>query len=146
MGLKTSKEFGGPVVLETEVLGSKALKESAGGKVRLTRVLSLEVVHELDDATKASGISKVHGSSSVDRPAVAIDPDDINVRGASGDALLEDLEALVDEGQHAAPEDLVVRDGSLDDLGLSSTLLDDRCHLRIFDSLSGALLVLVPAL
>src|SRR5215212_11315025 len=51
-----------------------------------------------------------HRTAAIDRPAIAVDPDDIDVGGANGDALLQDLRALVDHGIDAALQDLLVRD------------------------------------
>ena len=50
------------------------------------------------------------GPPRIDRPAIAVDPDDIDVGGALRLALLQDLRALVDHRIEAALEDLLVGD------------------------------------
>src|SRR5215218_5837153 len=59
------------------------------------RFLAPEAV---DDGGKPFGISPEHRPAAIDRPAVAEDPDDIDVGSSLRHAFLEDFRALVDHG------------------------------------------------
>mmetsp|Transcript_48779 Transcript_48779/g.130929 ORF Transcript_48779/g.130929 Transcript_48779/m.130929 type:complete len:400 (-) Transcript_48779:383-1582(-) len=72
-----------------------------------------------------------HGTALRRREAVAEDVDDVDVRGALGEALLQDPEALVDEGEEQALDDLLIGDlASLVTLGLTD-LRDLRDDLGV---------------
>src|SRR3569832_802103 len=62
----------------------------------------LEVVHPLGDHGRPNQVRPEHRPAAIDRPAVAVDPDDIDVRGAKRDAFLQDLRPLVDHRIEAA--------------------------------------------
>mmetsp|Transcript_130660 Transcript_130660/g.419028 ORF Transcript_130660/g.419028 Transcript_130660/m.419028 type:complete len:342 (+) Transcript_130660:390-1415(+) len=72
-----------------------------------------------------------HGTALRRREAVAEDVDDVDIRGALGEALLQDSEALVDEGEEQALDDLLIGDlASLVALGLTD-LRDLRDDLGV---------------
>src|SRR5690606_39773994 len=66
-----------------------------------------------------------HRTAPVDRPAVTVDPDDVDVRGPDRDAFLEDLGALVDHREDAALEDLLLGDLARLLAGLGHEVADD---------------------
>src|SRR6185295_18938938 len=86
-----------------------------------------------------------HGAAPMNREAVAIDVDDVDVRGAEREALLEDPRPLVDEGVDAALEDFLVGDGAALDSPLLRGLGDERLDLGIGLRRAAALLVAIPA-
>src|SRR5262249_50650563 len=72
-----------------------------------------------------------HRAAPVHRPAVTVDPDDIDVARPDGDLLLENLGALVHQRVEQALEDLLVRDGAARDAELSRALGDNLLDLGI---------------
>ena len=96
----------------------------------------------------------MHRAAAVDRPAVAVDPDDVDVGRPDRDALLQNLRALVDHRVEAALEDLVAADLALvDALGgaeVGDDLLDLRvgrrgAGFRVVDVVAAAVLLAAPA-
>ena len=69
-----------------------------------------------------------HGAAAIDRPAIAIDPDNIDVAGADRFAFFEDLEALIDHRIDAAFQDFIIRDVPAGVLGLLREFDDDVFH------------------
>src|SRR6185503_11797225 len=86
-----------------------------------------------------------HRAAAIDRPAVAVDPDHVDVERALGHAFFQDLGALVDHRIEAALEDLLVRDGAAGDAELLRGLLDDLLDLRVGDRRAVGQVVLVVA-
>src|SRR5476651_1124027 len=86
-----------------------------------------------------------HRAAAIDRPAVAVDPDDVDVERALGHLLLEDLGALVHHREQAALHDLLVGDGAAGDAELLRGLLDDLLDLGIGDRRAVGQIVLVVA-
>src|SRR3982751_5859351 len=63
-----------------------------------------------DDLVEALGIRPEHRAAAIDRPAVAVDPDDVDVGGALRHLFVEDFRALVDHGVKRPLDDLLVGD------------------------------------
>src|SRR5205814_5050361 len=84
----------------------------------------------LDDLAQPFGVGPEHRTAAIDRPAVAVDPHDIDVRRALGDALLEDFRALVDHRVERALDDLLIADLAPLDALLLREILDDLLDHR----------------
>src|SRR5438132_11082901 len=63
-----------------------------------------------DNPRQAGGIGPEHRSAGGGGPAIAVEPDDINVGGALRDPLFQDSRAFVDHGIEQPLQDLVVFD------------------------------------
>src|SRR4029434_6169859 len=81
------------------------------------------------------------GAPSRARPAVAIDPDHVDVAGPDRDLLFEDLGALVDHRIEQAGQALVLADLAAGDALLARDLDDDLLHVRIGNRSAVAFLV-----
>ncbi len=79
----------------------------------------------LQHLAKPLALGPEHRAAAIDRVAIAVDIDDVDVRGAQRDALVEDLGALVDQRQHGAVDDLVGADPAALVVLLAPLLLDD---------------------
>src|SRR5213594_4030584 len=86
-----------------------------------------------------------HRAAPVDRPAVAVDPDHVDVARADRELLLEDLRSLVHHRVEQALEDLLVRDRAALDRLLPGDLEDDLLDVGIGDRRAVAALVAVIA-
>src|SRR5690606_28570898 len=87
---------------------------------------ALAVLLELvDHGLETHGVGVEHRTAPVDRPAVTVDPDDVDVRGPDRDAFLKDLGALVDHREDAALEDLLLGDLARLLAGLGHEVADD---------------------
>src|SRR5262249_56727296 len=64
-------------------------------------LLPLPLEQPVPNRPQADLVRPAHRAASIDRPAVSVDPDDIDVAGADRELLLEDLGALV---HHAVQE------------------------------------------
>src|SRR3954468_15569303 len=82
-----------------------------------------------------------HRSAAPDRPAIAVDPDHVDVARPVGDALLEDARALVDHREDQALEDLLFVDRAALDAEPVRGVDDDLLDLRIGDRRARAALV-----
>src|SRR5881409_1265422 len=86
-----------------------------------------------------------HRAAPVDRPAVAVDPDHVDVARADRELLLEDLRSLVHHRVEQALEDLLVRDRAALDRLLPGDLEDNLLDVGIGDRRAVAALVAVIA-
>src|SRR5262249_4757668 len=77
----------------------------------------------------ADRVGPEHRAASIDRPAVAVDPDDVDVAGADGDLFLEDLGALVDHWIEQPLQDILVGDRPPLDAHLRGAVDDDLLHV-----------------
>src|SRR5262249_19030917 len=83
------------------------------------------------DIRKPDRVRIDHRAAAPDRPAVAIDPDDVDVPGPVGDALLEDARALVDHRVDHAFDDLLLVDRAPCDPEPARGFDDDRLDLGV---------------
>src|SRR4029079_10019976 len=67
-------------------------------------------LESIDDLAESDRVGPEHRAAAVDRPAVAIDPHDVDVGRALGDSFLEALPALVDHRVERPLDDLLVAD------------------------------------
>src|SRR5262249_61043571 len=103
---------------------SETVEQGCGRPERVPG-LFLESEHRVAKGVEADRVGPEHRAASIDRPAVAIDPDDIDVAGANGDLLLEDLGAFVDHRIEQALQDLLVGDRPTRDAHLRGDVDDD---------------------
>src|SRR4051794_7216937 len=82
-----------------------------------------------------------HRPAAPDRPAIAVDPDHVDVARPVGDALLEDARALVDHREDQALEDLLFVDRAALDAEPVRGVDDDLLDLRIGDPRAGPALL-----
>src|SRR5690606_1714226 len=97
----------------------------------------------LQDLVEANLVGPEHRSTPIDREAVAVNPDHVDIRRALSDAFLEDLGALVDHHVHAALEDFLLADLARGDALLLTELLDQAIDLGVGDGRAAAFLVAV---
>src|ERR1700736_653110 len=76
------------------------------------------------DFGDADAVGPVHQAAAVAREAKAVEPHHIDVAGAVGLALFEDLARLVDRGEEQPMEDLLVGEALLRDSELLRLFLD----------------------
>ena len=62
------------------------------------------------------------------REAVAVDPDQIDIAAALGDAFVEQLDAFVDQHEQAAVMDFLIADGAALDAQLAGDVLGQCDH------------------
>src|SRR5436305_8978150 len=97
-------------ILPGEALALRGLVEQELREAELglhPRFLAFEA---LDDLAEPLGIRPEHRPAAIDGPAVAIDPDDIDVGRTLGNAFLEDFRALVDHRVERPLDDFLVAD------------------------------------
>src|SRR5580704_3807712 len=100
---------------------SRVRKRPALRRQLLQQRRGLEIVAELglkflepgEHRLQSDRVGVEHRAAAIDRPAVAVDPDDVDVGGALGFTLFEDFRALVDHRIEAALEDFSVADLAL---------------------------------
>src|SRR5712692_10351626 len=85
----------------------------------------LPLLHPVADGLEPDLVRPEHRAAPVDRPAVAVDPDHVDVARADRELLLEDLRSLVHHRVEQALEDLLVRDRAALDGLLPGDLEDD---------------------
>src|SRR3990170_7388461 len=105
--------------------------EQRGGPPLVVAACALEREHPVADRLEPDLIGPEHRAAAVDRPAVAVDPDDVDIARANGDLLLEDLRALVHHRVEQPLEDLLVGDRATLEALLSGDLEDDLLDLRV---------------
>src|SRR5262249_23702929 len=98
------------------------------------------------DVLEADRIGPEHRAAAIDRPAITIEPDHVDVAWTCGDALVEDLRALVDHRIHHALEDLLVADVAALLAELLQGLLDQLLDMGTGQRRAGAAFILVIAL
>src|SRR5262249_13779920 len=67
--------------------------------------------------------------SAPQRKPIAVEVDDVDIRGAGGNALVQNLCSLVDQGIHQASDDLIIRDRTPRQLQ-RTRMLDDQLVYR----------------
>src|SRR4051812_30688375 len=82
----------------------------------------------IDDLLKTDAVGPEHRSAAVDWPAVAVDPDHVDIRGALRNALFQDLRALVDHRVERPLDDLLVADLPTFDALSAGEILNDLLH------------------
>mmetsp|Transcript_3296 Transcript_3296/g.9882 ORF Transcript_3296/g.9882 Transcript_3296/m.9882 type:complete len:237 (+) Transcript_3296:105-815(+) len=103
-----------------EVVDGKVLLVRRVALLRLGRV-DLQALQQLRQAHVVLGVE--HGAALGRGEAVAEDVDDVDVGRPRGEALVQDLEALVDQREEEALEDLLLAHGAgRDALGLADLL------------------------
>src|SRR3954468_4095663 len=98
------------------------------------------------DVLQADAIGPEHRATAVDRPAVTIEPDHIDIARPRRDAFIEDTSTLVHHRVHHALEDFVVTDGTALLAELLQGLVDHLLDIRIGQRRTRAAFVLVVAL
>src|SRR2546425_2360178 len=93
--------------------------------------LLLELEDLVAQGRQADRVGPEHRAAAVDRPAVAVHPDDVDVAGARRHLLLEDLGALVHHRIEQALEDLIVGDRPARDAHLGGDVHDDLLDVGI---------------
>src|SRR6056297_549934 len=118
------------VLVEGATLGGEAFEQwrqvPVGPAERVAVVI--DPVHDLGQADR---VGPVHRSATVDGPAVAVHPHHVDVAATDGDALVEDLRALVDHRVQQAFEHLLVGDLTLLDALADGEVLDQLDHVGI---------------
>src|ERR1700733_1552378 len=115
------------------VLGSRLRKRPAlrrqllqqGSRLKVVAELGLKLLEFGQNGLQSDCVGIEHRTAAIDRPAVAVDPDDVDVGRALGLALLEDFRALVDHRVDAALEDFGVADLALFNSLRFGELVDD---------------------
>src|SRR5256886_9651978 len=126
-------------------LGGEALEQ----RRRLQRgiVGLLGVIRQpVGDVLEADLVGIEHRAAAVDRPAIAIEPDYVDVARTRRDALFEDARTLVDHRVHHALQDFVVADDALLAAETLQGLVDQLFDLGIGQRRARAALILVVAL
>lgn len=97
-----------PLVDGRAAAGHQPPEEAAGLQVGHVRVSLVVVLQPLQDLRQPHHASVEHGTSTVPGPSVAKHIDDIDVFGSGSYSVLQDVEALVDQGVKAALQHLLV--------------------------------------
>src|SRR5262249_13405336 len=100
----------------------------------------------IGDVLQPDRVGPEHRTAAVDRPAIAIEPDHVDVARTRRDALFEDARPLVDHRVHHALEDLVVADIAALLAELLHGLVDQLLDIGIGQRRARAPLILVVAL
>src|SRR5262245_37558214 len=106
-------------------LVSELVQERGGLPVVATELLPVREHAVAECLEPDREVGPEHRAAAVDRPAVAVDPDHVNVTGPYGDLLLEDLSAFVHHRVEQALQDLLVRDQAACDTELGRDIDDD---------------------
>src|SRR5436190_17202137 len=97
----------------------------------ITAGLLLERQQPVADRLEPGLVGPEHRAASIDGPAVAVHPDDVDVAGAEGHLLVEDLGALVHHRIEQPLEDLLVGDRPARDAHLGGDVDDDLLDVGI---------------
>src|SRR5262249_14071498 len=73
----------------------------------------------------------MHRSAAMDREAVAVDPDHVDIAGPLRDPLPQDARALIDHREQQTFDDLVLAEDAACDAALRRRIGDQLLHLRI---------------
>src|SRR5215510_12451312 len=104
----------GPLRGEALASGREPVEERCGRPEGIP-ALVLEFEQPVAQCPEPDRIGPEHGTASIDGPAVAVDPDHVDVAGADSDLLIEDLGALVDHRIEEPLQDLLVGDRAAGD-------------------------------
>src|SRR5262249_17280072 len=121
------------------------LVQKRRGPPEITARLLLESQQPIADRLEADLVGPEHRAATVDGPAIAVHPDDVDVARADGLAFLEDLGALVDHRVEQSLADLVVGDRATRHAGFLRDFQDDALDLGIGPGRAIATFVLVEA-
>ncbi len=84
----------------------------------------------LDDLTRTFKVAPEHRSTAVNRPAISINPHDIDIRCPLGLTFFEDFIPLVDHRIERSFNDLLLADFTLRQIGCRAKLFDNSQRLR----------------
>src|SRR5206468_11177269 len=93
---------------------------------------------------QANRISPEHRTAGGSRPAIAVEPDDVDVGGALRDALFEDSRTLIDHGIKQPLQDLLILDLAWPIAPPLGERCDDRFDFRGRRSNPLCIVVVVP--
>ena len=93
----------------------------------VVRVLG-KALHGFGHVEQAHGVGVVHGATAPEREAVAGDVDHVDVAGLAGNALFQNVRGFVDQREHQALNDFVVRNLARGDAHVSAVLFDHLDH------------------
>src|SRR5215469_4665257 len=125
--------------------GGEALEQRRGLERRIVGLLGI-IRETIGDMLEANAVGPEHRAAAIDRPAIAIEPDHVDVARTGRDALLQDARTLVDHRIHHALQDLVVRDLAALAPEPGQRLVDQLLDLRIRQRRARAAFILVVAL
>ena len=91
-------------------------------------------------------VCPIHRTTTVHRPPISIEVDDIDVRGSICDTLLEHFESLIDKWEKNPLRDVLLREGRTPCFGISTNQSIYFLARQRFATLSNVLVVVVPAL
>src|SRR5512142_961335 len=132
--------------IERFSFGSEACEQRCRRPERRIGVgIGCDPLHAARDVVEAEHVGIEHGAAAMERKAVAREIDDVDVRCARRDALLQDARAFVHERQHAALDDLVVGELARRDADVLPMPRDQRIDGRIGQRIAPARLVAIPA-
>src|SRR5205814_10577625 len=97
------------------------------------------------DLGDADAVGPVHQAAAVAREAEAVEPHHVDVAGAVGFALFEDLAGFVYRGEQEPAQDLLVREAALRHPHFGRLFLDDAGDFGVGMSRAVALFVAEPA-
>src|SRR5882724_358032 len=124
---------------ERLALGGETIQQGRGLPVLALRLPPL--LHPVAHGLEPDLIGPEHRAAPVDWPAVAVDPDHVDVARPDRDLLLQDLGPLVDHRVEQPRQDLVLPDLPPGDAHLARYLDDDLLHVGVGDRGAVALLV-----
>src|SRR5262245_42843178 len=117
-------------LLTGELLPAFRLVEQQLGEAEVAPHAGFLFLQAVDDLLESFTIGPAHRPAAIDRPAIAVDPNHIDVGGPLGHAFLEDFRALIDHGVERALDDFVIIDlaagYALLRREILNDLLDDR--------------------
>src|SRR5271169_4343920 len=114
---------------------------SPEGAVRIG--LRGDVAHAARDLAQTNLVGVEHGAAAPRRKAIAVEIDDIDVRAALRNAILDDARTFVDQCVNAALDDFLAVHLARRDALLLAVFLDDGADFRVRDGISRARLVAI---
>src|SRR5262249_53692375 len=107
----------------------------------------LGIIREtIGDVLQPDAVGPEHRAAAIDRPAIAVEPDHVDVARTRRDALVQDARTLVDHRVHHALQNLVVRDLAALAPEPGQPLVDQLLDVRIGQRRARAAFILVVAL
>lgn len=85
----------------------------SGFSLQALRNLNTMAFKRFDDLGSAFQFAPEHGATAINGPAIAVDPDYIDIGCALGFAFFEDFVAFIDHGVERAFDDLLIADFAL---------------------------------